>query len=281
MPTVGRGDCAVYYERWAGPADAAALPVFLIPGLAANAAGFHELVVRLRVDRDVLSIDNRGAGRTGPTARPFSMADLADDVAAVLDAERVEVAHIVGTSMGGMIAQELALRHSARVATLTLACTSCGGRPAVPPNPRIFTSLLRVRILGGLVGVARPPVRVVAAAVAPILFAPETDRAEHLRFILNRAAHPATLRGSLAQIRAIRDFDTHDRLGQITAPTLVVTGRNDVLIPPQNSRILASRIPGAQHAVMAGGHVFFFEHEAEFKARLDAFWGDRSVRIAA
>ncbi len=194
------------------------------------------------------------------------MAQLADDAACVLDAAGLDAAAVWGASMGGMVAQHLALLWPERVSRLVLACTSCGGPHAVPPSREAAAA---VQGRG-----ARTPGEAYRLACT-VLYA-TAWQAQHPDFIENEVAererHP--VRGGVfaAQQAAVRAHDTWESLPLITAPTLVLHGDEDAVVPVENGRILAERIPGAQLQVLPGrGHLFFHKSPAESAAEVLGF----------
>ena len=195
----------------------------------------------------LLLVDNRGTGRTERGSTPYSIPQLAADARAVLDAERIERAHVLGVSMGGMVAQELALREPHRVAGLVLGCTTPGGRAAVWPRGDAWREVERLGLLGAP-----------ALVVTPEFLREHPTRVARLG--LRSMARPTSLEVLREQLGAIGRFDASTRLQQITAPTLVITGDRDLLIPPENSRVLVRGIRGAQGVVVKNtGHCFFWE----------------------
>ena len=224
---------------------------------------------------DCITYDNRGAGRSGAPLHLTSMAELAADAARLLDALEVDSAHVYGISMGGMIAQELALRFPERVRGLMLAGTTPGGPRAVRPAVR---ELAAVGVQ--LAGTRRDPGR---PWLAPLLFS-EAFRREHpervrelLRFF---AAHGPTPWGANAHWWATVYHDTVSRLGQVQAPTLVLHGAEDAFAPLANAELLARGIPDAELAVLPGtGHAFILE-QPETAWAVMTEWLDRRAPIA-
>ena len=273
MPVVrvGRGVTATVlrYER-AGTGE----PLLLVTGFAISSEIFTLMSDRF-VDRfDTLRYDNRGSGRSAAPWRPTSMAELAGDAVGLLDALGIDSAHVYGLSMGGMIAQEIAIRFPHRVRGLVLGATTPGGPRAVLPASLALAAL----------GSRGAPPRVRANVVADALFSPEfrernPDRVRAALTLLGR--HRATLRGLNAHWWASFYHDTYARLPRIKAPTLVLHGERDLLTPPANARILATRIPDATLAVIPGaGHAYFVERPDEsFAAFRD--WLDRRGPIPA
>ena len=192
--------------------------------------------------------DNRGVGRTGAPPGPFTIREMAGDTAAVLDAAGVDCAHVFGISMGGMIAQELALTYPSRVRSLILGCTTCGGRAAAPAAPRVL-EVLAAR--------ATMPVEEGIRAMAPFIYDSSTpaERVEE-DLAIRRRTYPST-ESYNAQLVAIRAFESCGRLSEITVPTLVVHGESDQLVPPENGVMLAQLIPGARLVLLpSASHIF-------------------------
>jgi pimeloyl-ACP methyl ester carboxylesterase len=208
-------------------------------------------------------IDNRGTGDSEPIEGRISMADMAADAVSVLDAAGVDSAHVVGASMGGMIAQHVALDHRDRVRSLILACTTAGGRAGPPPWRLLVSTGLR-----GVLG----PVRA-GRLVAPVLYSPATrrDHPERLRDDFQRRLADATPQATFyAQTRAIMDHDTRGRLAELGGiPTLVLHGTEDGLVPTAAGRWLAEAIPGAELKLIEGaGHVLTTDAEPEVAAAI-------------
>jgi pimeloyl-ACP methyl ester carboxylesterase len=240
----------LFYER-RGSGD----PVLLITGFTISSAIFEPVIDRYAEGFDVITYDNRGAGRSDAPWRPTSIPELAGDAARLLDALEVESAHVYGVSLGGMVAQELALRFPERVRGLILGCTSAGG----PRAARMTARELRAAsaMAAGELGSPGRPWR------GAFLFSPEfrRDQPERVRWLLEHfGRHRAPPQGIAAHWWASVFHDTVDRLDQIQAPTLVFHGERDVLSPLGNARLLADRIPDAELAVVPGaGHGYALE----------------------
>ena len=224
-------------------------PLLMLMGMGASGDMWgDEFLSRLARAFRLILVDNRGTGATPRGAAPYSIAQLAADGVGVLDAEGLSAAHVFGVSMGGMIAQELAVGYPERVTGLVLGCTSHGGLRAVPPRPEAFEGLA-----GG-----RPGERGASLVVTPEFAQRRPGLLARMAVrAMARPTPPAVVR---EQFTAITRFDVSRRLHRITAPTLVITGDRDVLIPPANSRLLARAIPGAQGVIVKDtGHCFFWE----------------------
>ncbi len=215
-------------------------PLVLIMGLTGNLEGWRPLLPAFAQEYRTVIFDNRGAGLTDKPADPYSMPMMADDTAGLMETLGIDAAYVYGISMGGMIAQELTLRHPEKVSALVLGCTTPGGPNSLPtPRKTIeeMSSIPNVSIEEGLEIVMR------------WLYTEEFVAAngQQLRektlntFDLRMPRHAV-----VGQMRAIASHNTYDRLSEIKVPTLVIAGGNDELIPSENSPILAQRIPGAE-----------------------------------
>ncbi|HXF52201.1 MAG TPA: alpha/beta hydrolase [Dehalococcoidia bacterium] len=239
MAFVRVGSIDLYYEE-----HGSGEPLLLIQGFGGNTVAWGPLVPALAARYRVIAFDNRDAGRSGQATEPYTIADMADDAARLLDALGVPSAHVLGASMGGMIAQELALRWPQKVRSLILACTTCGG-----PRSAGWDELCqRLDLVRELREMPAPDSDLVQQQLS-WMFSPEflaNPTPAFQEFILSTLQYPAPLEGMKRQAEAIRRHDTYDRLPQIAAPTLVIAGEDDPLILAENSRILAERIPNAQ-----------------------------------
>ncbi len=243
-------------------------PLLLIRGLGRSSSYWLDFRERLEAERWVVVMDNRGVGRSESPDRGWWTEEMADDAAEVLRASGVERADVFGISLGGMIAQQLALRHPHRVARLALGCTTFGGRRAVRVPPRAALALARA--------IARPFDESIRRT-APWVLGPETlarrpDIVE--TWVQIAASEPRSRRGVAGQLLAAARHATYDLLPHLRAPTLVVSGDADRLIPPENSPRLAARIPGARLAWLRGApHDFPTERPEETARTLLAFLG--------
>jgi pimeloyl-ACP methyl ester carboxylesterase len=261
MSTVTVGDVELYYEEH-GSGD----PLLLIMGLAADSTAWMFQLPAFAERYRTIVFDNRGIGRSSKPAGPYTIQAMADDTAGLLAAIGVERAHVVGVSMGGMIAQELALRHPERVRGLVLACTY--------PEPDEEIRLGRrssITQLGGTVA-ADGTAQLDLATVDPMMiFQTLLPKVFTLGFLQTQLPILMQLFGGalqwgfsieaiLAQVDAVMSHKATDRLREISAPTLVITGDADLLIPPVNSDVIAAQIPGAKLVKIPGGsHGFNFE----------------------
>jgi len=266
------GSLDFYYEEH-GTGE----PLLLIMGLAADSTAWMFQVPEFSQHYRTIDFDNRGVGRSAKPPGPYTISEMADDAAGLLDVLHVPRAHVVGVSMGGMIAQELALRHPERVRGLVLACTYPEPDPDVERNRR-----LSVEQLGGSVGPGGE-VQIDPKAVNPMDFVQRLlplvfnqefiakELPKLMQVFSGALQYGFSMDAVLAQVGAVMGHKATDRLGKITAPTLVITGDADRLIAPANSELLAKTIPGAKLVKIPGGsHGFNFETPEVFnRAVLD------------
>jgi pimeloyl-ACP methyl ester carboxylesterase len=249
MPKVRANGIDLHYE-----AHGRGEPLLLIAGLGATCKLWDNQVPLLAREFQVIMFDNRGAGRSDKPQEPYSIALFADDTAGLMDALGIDSAFVYGESMGGLIAQEFGVRHPGRARALVLGCTTFGGPKSVPLSPEAATTLASlgsVAIEAGL----EPALRVFISQRFL-----ERDRDEAVRCVTSYLDHrpPADAYGR--QLAACLTFDFYDRLAQIQAPTLVINGEDDALIPSENSRIMAERIAGAELVLFTkAGHMYFDE----------------------
>jgi pimeloyl-ACP methyl ester carboxylesterase len=232
--------------------------VVLVPGLGGDHFLWRHQIPALAARFDVLAVDNRGGGQSDMPDIPYSIPMLADDLAGALDALGIARAHVVGASMGGFVAQELALRHQDRLGRLVLCCTSPGGAGSVP-IPAEAVAVLAQRTGDPRVDLARS-MEVMASEAYRASQASDVEA--HIAW---RVAHPQPLYAYNRQLAAAASHDAMDRLHLIRAATLVCHGTGDRIVPAANARILAERIPGARLELFEeGSHVFFWEAAERF-----------------
>jgi pimeloyl-ACP methyl ester carboxylesterase len=230
-------------------------PLLLIQGLSGNHLHWGEpFMTLLERSFDVVAYDHRGVGRSPRDEESFSIADLAEDAAGVLDDAELESVHVLGISMGGMVAQELALRHAGRVRTLTLGCTYAGGPEGTLAAPSVVAPLFDALRAGDRERAIRASWEV---NVSPE-FASDEEHFAAFRTIALEL--PTAVAAVMRQIQAIGAHDTSERLGDVTAPTLVVHGTADLMLPVSNGEAIARAIPGARLERLEGvGHMFWLE----------------------
>jgi len=267
------GAIDLYYEEH-GSGD----PLLLIMGLAADSRAWLFQLPEFAKRYRTIVFDNRGVGRSSKPPGPYTIHEMADDAAGLLDVIGIARAHVVGVSMGGMIAQELALRHPQRVRGLVLACTY--------PEPDADVERQRqfsVTQLGGSVGTAGE-IKIDLSAVDPLVFFQqllpavfnpefiERELPKLMELFGGALEYGFSLEAILGQIHAVMTHKATDRLHQIQSPTLVITGDADRLVPPANSDILAKHIPSARLVKIPGGsHGFNFETPDVFNREILSF----------
>jgi 3-oxoadipate enol-lactonase len=258
VPVANAGPVELSYERsGSGP------PLLLIMGMSGTLAHWGEpLLELLRPDFDTIVYDHRGVGASSRVGEPLTIAALAEDAAGLLDALEIETAHVMGISMGGMVAQELALAHPGRLRSLVLGCTYCGGEGSVLTGEAVLRRLAEAMVSGD----RERAIRTAWEANVSARFAADGVAYARFREIgLERAVAVPVI---MEQMRAIARHDTSARLSQVEPPTLVVHGTEDQMLPVANAHLIAERIPGARLEIMEEvGHLFFWE-EPERSAEL-------------
>lgn len=269
MPTATVNGIDVYFERrGSGPR------LLYLGGSGTTLAATAPLLKPFADRFDLLAFDQRGMGLTASPPEPWTMADCAADALALLDHVGWDTCRVVGTSFGGMVAQELAVTAPERVERLALLCTSAGGaggssyplHELVDLEPaerqRVYTAILDTRFTPEFLAAdAR------SRAIAQVLAGRITEERS-----------PEQQAGEAAQFRARRGHDVWDRLPRIACPTLVACGRTDGIAPPANSEAIVARIPGAELRAYDGGHVFFLQDRTATGEILDFLASPPKVR---
>ena len=250
-------------------------PLLLIMGLGANTTGWWAQVPAFSREYQVIAFDNRGAGRSDKPNEPYSIGQMADDAQALLDELGVGPAHVFGMSLGGMIAQELALRYPESVRTLMLGGTMAGGPTAMFAGPEVVQQLIS---LAGM-----PLVQALEVGLA-LLYSEDyiaKNKGELVRRALLNAHLMAPMYAIQRQFMAIVGFNTFGRLSEIRSPSLVLTGTADRVIPAHNSRLLAEGIAGARLVEFEGaGHGFLVERSQDVNATVLAFVGEHRTPVS-
>jgi 3-oxoadipate enol-lactonase len=262
--TVDSNGVRIHFEvHGAGP------PLVLLMGIGFDSSLWTLAQVPALSQRfQVILVDNRDAGRSSRAEAPYTIADMADDTARVLDALGVERAHVLGLSMGGMIAQQLALRHGARLDHLIL--TGCGAAPARAAfDPIRAWSWIKAHDPSG---------ETFACEQLTWLFSTQFLRnragVKQTLAMLSSNPHPIDAAAYGRQARAYLEYDALDRLQGIEAPTLVIVGEQDLLTPPHVCREVAAKIPGARFEQIAGpgsSHAVPLERPDDFNALVTRF----------
>jgi 3-oxoadipate enol-lactonase len=229
-------------------------PILLIMGLGYASVMWYRTRPVLATRYRTLAFDNRGVGRSDMPPGPYLIALMASDAAAVLDAAKEESAHIFGISMGGMIAQEFALKYPHRVRSLILGCTAAGGPTAVRAEPEA-TRMLMTR--------DKMTPEQAAEAAAPFIYDSCTPRSLIDEDLAVRRPWFPCPEAYVAQLQGILAWEAYTRLPGIGVPTLVIHGESDRLVPPGNATIIAERIPGAELVTIPhASHLFFTDQPA-------------------
>jgi 3-oxoadipate enol-lactonase len=229
-------------------------PVLMIMGLGLSGGAWWRTVPVLSRSLRVITFDNRGVGRSRAHLHSYTTEAMADDAVSVLDAAGIERAHVYGFSLGGMVAQQLALRHEDRVRSIVLGATHPGGPRAVRPSDDVIAFFRRRASMSA---------KDAARASVPFNYGPRCRREHKDRIvedIQRRLAHPFPERAYKAQMVAASLHNCFRRLKRVEAPTLVVHGREDRIVPVANAEILAERIPRAELRILDhAGHLYSTE----------------------
>src|SRR3954463_9228385 len=259
VPIVDSGDASLWWDE----TGAGEPPLLLIQGLGYTADMWHRIAPSLAAERRVVVFDNRGVGRSSVPDEPWTVEQMADDAIAVLDAIGGGAAHVFGVSMGGLIAQEVALRHPERVLSLVLGCTHPGGREAARMDADAAAMLMD-----------REPksAREAIDASLPFIYAPTTAAQDIDADVEVRLRFPLRGKAYWGQLDAMRKHrGTSDRLPATRAPTPVLHGDADRLVQPANATLLADAIPDAKLVWLPGAsHVFWTDQPHPTRARGNA-----------
>jgi len=261
MPTVPVRDVELYYEEH-GSGD----PLLCVMGFATDSTGWLMQTPVFAEQYRTIVFDNRGVGRSSKPTGAYTIHEMADDAVALLDHLKIDRAHLLGVSMGGMIAQELVLRHPERVRGLVLACTFPEPDAATEEQRTIiFTQMGGSITDGGEMKIdftALDPMSFFQHLL-PLVFNPsfiQTELPKLMQMFAGALQYGFSIEAIMGQMQAIMGHKSTDRLASITAPTMVITGDADRLISPANSDVLAKSIPGAKLVTIPGGsHAFNIE----------------------
>jgi pimeloyl-ACP methyl ester carboxylesterase len=261
VPKLKANGIEIYYELH-GEGN----PLVLIMGLRRNAEWWYGQIPSLSKHFKLLVFDNRGAGRSDMPKMDYSIRLFADDTAELLRSLDIKQAHVLGVSMGGYIAQELAINDPEMVRSLILGCTSAGGQRVVLMSPE------RLKKFTNNAGLS--PEEILRKDM-DIYFSNEfiRERPEKIKeFVEISLRYYQPLEAFERQFAACLKHDTTGRLRNITAPTLIVSGDDDPLVPPENSRILKELIPHARLIFLKGKrHCFFIEEAETFNQQVISF----------
>ena len=246
------------------------VPLVMIHGAQGDQSMFADLASGCAASFRVLTFDQRGSGLSEKPDIDYSIAMLADDTAALMDYLNFSPAHVVGVSMGGMIAQELALRHPGKVRSLVLGCTTPGGPKEIRPEGDAMSGAYSLQPMS-----AEERGRALAQAVyskGHLERHPEIIAA----MIEARRQRPIDPVALGHRMKALSGHNTYDRLSEINCPTLVITGKDDALISWENSRLLAERIPRATLEILdPAGHCFWLERPEESRDAIVRFLSNK------
>jgi 3-oxoadipate enol-lactonase len=250
MPKIQAGEIGISYETY-GDGE----PLLLIMGFGAPGAAWLPILPLLPGFKCIY-FDNRGIGNSDQPTDGYTIPQMAEDANNLLNALGIAKTKVFGVSMGGMIAQELTLRHPEKVEKLVLGCTTPGGPNALRPPDALVDQLIQALDL-----VASGDLDSALDLIMPLLF-PEDFIAEHPELRQFMAAGlkmgPPPARATLERTRAgAFDFDAYDRLSQIVCPVLIVHGDKDVLTLPENAELMRRRLPQAELMMIPNaGHSF-------------------------
>ncbi len=255
-------DIDIYYEiHGSGP------PLVLIMGLRRNAEWWYHQIPELSKHFTIIAFDNRGAGRSDKPKTEYSIGLFADDTAGLVDFLDIPKAHILGISMGGYIAQELAINYRDKINGLILGCTSCGGKRAVHmPEEKME----KFQANKGLT-----PEQILRKDMdlyfSDRFIREHPDWIEEFVNVSLRYYQPAD--AFFRQLNACIKNDTGDRVHKISGPVLIMTGDDDYLVPSENSYILKELMPQAKLEIFPGcRHCFFLEEPARFNRSVIRFF---------
>ena len=256
MPFLENQGAKIYWDEQ-GSGD----PLLLIMGLSYPSYMWHRSRPLLARKFRTIALDNRGVGQSDAPPGVYSIALMASDVAAALDAAGVEAAHVFGVSMGGMIAQEFALQYPQRVRSLILGCTSFGGVHAVRAEAAVLQTLVRQDMTP----------EQSKEAMIPILYDSETPRERMDEDMAIRMKWYPTRQGYAGQLQGIMSWEAYGRIEQVAAPTLIIHGESDLLIPSANAKLMAEQIAGSKIVLIPNaGHIFETDQpEAAHRAILE------------
>lgn len=243
MPQTMVGDLNVHYE-----VKGSGYPLLMIMGLSFSLLDWEgELLDELVKHYQVILFDNRDAGQTtSSSVKNYTIADMADDTGGLLKALGIGQAHVFGASMGGMVAQQFALRHADKLNKLVLCCTMAGGSCSLPVGPDLIDRSLLDLLF------------------TPSYLTDSDNKKKAQNFFAKTSPFHSKEGGLLRQRQAHTSHDMCSRLQDIKAHTLVITGDNDIVILPANSNVLVERIPGSKLEIIKdAGHGFLFSHAPE------------------
>jgi len=264
MPTIKVNDININYDIKGTASSSSSSPVVFIGGLGDDISLWSFQVDALGEHFKILLFDNRGVGGTDKPLGPYTTKQMASDTYGLMIALGINRAHIVGSSMGGMIAMELAIAYPQVIDKLILCCTSSEPSPA---NLRLYDFW---QTAAPNIGLPQLMKEIFLWCLTPDFFTEQAKLAEEIDRSLTTMILP--VESFLSQLNSIQMHNATARLKQITAPTLVLTGPNDLIFPLKQSKQICAEIPGSQIVVTAhGGHAFMWEAADEFNKALLIF----------
>ncbi len=264
----GSGDGAIelYWEE-AGRGD----PVVLVGGLTSTVETWGRQVPALAARHRVVTFDNRGSGRTRVPGDDGVRTPerFARDLLALLDGLGLDRVHLVGASMGGMIVQQFAIQWPERLRSLTICCSTFGGPEAVRATPEVLQAMFHGSVSGASPAALRGALEIL---FHPVSLERRRDAVDF--YVGTKEARPHTGEEIARRAAGLARFDVRDAVAKLAVQTLVLTGSDDRLIPTENSRLLAARIPDARLVeIEETAHVFFVERPEAVNAALLGFFG--------
>ena len=258
MPKAEMNGIGMYYQ-----VQGQGEPLVLIPGLGADHTSWFLQARAFKKHYRVITFDGRGMGKTDKPADPFTLETMADDVVALMDHLGADAANIVAVSMGGLVAQEIALDHPDRVRKLVLASSTSGDGSGRQPHPEL-TQAIGLDPESNEIDFNSVDFRLAMKVMISLSFKRWLYRT--MMLLLSRFyVKPAAYEGLVGELKAIAGHSTLDRLHQIQCPTLVIAGTDDKIVPPESSGVLAHHISGARLVMVEGGsHSFFVEMRGRF-----------------
>lgn len=243
-------------------------PLLLVRGFASAASMWYTQVPLLSDHFQVITLDNRDTGNSDRVEAPYTVLDMAGDVSALIEHLSLGPVHLLGISMGGMIAQQVALSRPDLVKSLILGCTTCNSGQGITVDPKVLELFATLPELSDEDNVRRS---------LPVFFSPETlaQRQDFIEeFVQKSLAQRPPLETFVRHRQAMRGFQVCDQLPRLTLPTLIQYGEADRLLPLFNAEELMGRIPQAQLKIYEGlGHLFFMEDPESFNKDVIAFIG--------
>lgn len=265
MPIANANGIEIYYEL-----HGSGEPLILIAGLGYDLWMWHKMIPGLSERYQTIPFDNRGMGRSSKPAGPYSAQLMADDVAGLMDALGLERAHVMGHSMGGFIAQAMALTHPDRIDKLILSATNFGGPRHIPITPEAMAVLLDTN--------SPPEVRVkqgILSSCAPGFEEAQPEIVEEwITYRENNPIEPEPYKAQFAVGLGLLSEAAcfEHKLKEVELPTLVLFGEHDKVVPPGNAQLLAAQLPHSEIAILPGaGHFFPIETPAQAVSVIDAF----------